>query len=164
MIKIGKNDGFTTTELIIVIAIIGILASLAISAYQTYTIRTQVADAINMSAKAKSMVIEAYIQNSEPPTGRVAASMSAETTDSYGLYVSQVVINYGRIDVMMGNHAHADVFGDIISFTPYLTPSGEIIWRCGAANQPSNGSVIMPGTIYIPTTVLKRYLPATCRN
>ena len=119
MIKIGKNDGFTTTELIIVIAIIGILASLAISAYQTYTIRIQVAGAINMSAKAKSMVIEAYIQNSEPPTGRVAASMSAETTDSYGLYVSQVVINYGRIDVMMGNHAHADVFGDIISFTPY---------------------------------------------
>jgi len=164
MSKIRQNDGFTLIELMIVVAVIGILASLAISAYQTYTIRAQVVEAINMGTEAKSPVVDAYNQDGAPPTDRVAAGMSAVATDSRGLYVSQVEVNDGRIDVMMGSRAHADVFGDVVSFTPYLTPSGGVAWRCGAASQPGGGSVIMPGTAYVPTTVLTRYLPAICRN
>ena len=164
MLKIRQNDGFTLIELIILVAIIGILASLAVSAYQTYTIRAQIAGAIDMGAGAKSPVVDAYIQDGAPPIDRAAAGMSAIATDSRGLYVSQIEVNDGRVDVMMGNRAHADVFGDIVSFTPYLTPSGGVVWRCGAASQPGGGSVIMPGTVYVPTTVLTRYLPAICRN
>ncbi len=164
MSKIRQNDGFTLIELMIVVAIIGILASLAISVYQTYTIRAQIASAINMADGAKSPVVDAYIQDGAPPTDRAAAGMSAIATDSRGLYVSQIEVNDGRVDVMMGNRAHADVFGDVVSFTPYLNPSGGVVWRCGIASQPGGGSVIMPGTVYIPTTVLTRYLPAICRN
>ena len=148
----------------IVVAIIGILASLAISAYQTYTVRAQIAEAINMGAGAKVPVFDAYNQDGAPPANRVAAGMSATATDSRGMYVSQVLVVDGRVDVMMGNRAHADVSGDIISFTPYLTPSGGVVWRCAAASQPGGGATIMPGTVYRPSTILLRYLPSTCRN
>ena len=159
-----QQTGFTLIELMIVVAIIGILASLALSSYQTYTIRAQMAEAINMGAGAKTPIIDAFSQDGIAPADRIAAGMSAVATDSRGMYVSQVSIFNGRVDVMMGNRAHADISTKIISFTPYMTPSGGTVWRCGAAAQPGGGAVLMPGTVYRPSQIPARYLPSTCRN
>jgi type IV pilus assembly protein PilA len=164
------QKGFTLIELMIVVAIIGILASLAISAYQTYTVRAQLAEALNMGAGAKVPVVDAYNNNGRPPADRSEAGMSAAATDTRGRYVAQVDIDDGRVDVTMGNSVHAEIFGQTISFTPYLTPSGGIVWRCGAAAAPVGGAILLQdagATIvssYLAPTVDTRYLPASCRN
>ena len=157
--------GFTLIELMIVIAIICILAALAISAYQTYTVRTQVSEGIGFTAAAKASVVDAYARNGVPPVGRVEAGMTGDATDTRGSYVTQVDVVNGRIDVTFGNAAHAEIQGGTLSLTPYLTELNEIEWRCGNAPPPPGEPISGGGmtAIHLAPTVDPRYLPSICR-
>ncbi len=162
-----NQSGFTLIELMIVVAIIGILASLAVSAYQTYTVRAQIAEGINMAAGAKTPVIDAYNNTGEPPAGREEAGMTVDATDSQGKYVAEVDVVDGRVVVTYGGDAHTDIFGETVSFTPYMTSGNLVVWRCGSAPAPANGNPLSGNGVtsaYVAPTVDSRYLPSTCRN
>jgi type IV pilus assembly protein PilA len=158
-----RNQGFTLIELMIVVAIIGILASLAISAYQTYTVRAQIAEGLNFAASAKVGIVEAFTNNGVAPADRGAAGMSANPADSSGAYVSQMNITNGRVDITFsGPRAHLAIAGQTLSMTPYLSSSNAVAWRCGySAAMP--GGLLPGGDPHVNPTIDARYLPATCR-
>jgi type IV pilus assembly protein PilA len=159
-----NSKGCTLRELMIGVAILGILASLAISAYQTYTVRAQVAEGLNFAAGAKAPIVDALTMSGTAPADRIAAGMSADPTSTNGSYVSSVDIVDGRVDVTYGGpRAHQDIVGKTLSLTPYETAGNSIVWRCGNAAAPA-GALVNGGAPHLAATVEARYLPTTCRQ
>ena len=161
---INRSQGFTLIELMIVVAIIGILASLAMSSYKTYIVRAQVAEGLNLAAGSKSPIIDSYNNYGTAPANRLAAGLTPVPTDTSGLYVTQVDVVDGRIDVTYGGaKAHAEIVGTTVSLTPYESAGNTIIWRCGEAPAPAGGNALNGGAGHINPTMESRYLPSNCR-
>ena len=162
------RNGFTLIELMIVVAIMGILASMALSTYQTYTIRAQVSEALSMAAGAKTPVVDSYNNSGRPPLDRAAAGMTSTPSDTRGAYVASVNIVTGRVDVKFGNRAHQAIFDKTLSLTPYLSGTGSFIWRCGLAAEPVGAGIsVMSGggdeAVYVEPDIPARYLPKSCK-
>jgi len=143
ILKIAQQ-GFTLIELMIVVAIIGILAAIAIPAYQRYTIRAQVAEGLSLSGPFKTAIAEFHNNNGAFPTDNVAAGLSAPG-DYAGRYVSSVTVNGPVVSIQYGNSANAQINGRIVTLTA-IDNLGSVGWDC------SSGGAI-----------LDELLPPACR-
>ena len=161
------QKGFTLIELMIVVAIIGILAAIAIPAYQDYTIRAQVTEGMNLAAAAKAAVAEDFLNEGLPPTTRTDAGMSPAAADTRGKYVTGVDVVNGAIIITYGDQANQQIKGMTLSLIPYESTDLSVSWQCGTALQPGGTNILgtKAGTVAVtgPTTVLDRYLPSACR-
>ena len=149
------QQGFTLIELMIVVAIIGILAAIAIPAYQDYTIRAQVSEGLNLAAGAKAAVTEFYQDRGNFPANNITAGLSAATTIA-GNYVSQVQVVAGIITVTYADNPPAQkannlINGATLTMTP-LTTAGSVDWNC--AGGLGNGGALKNNP---------KWLPAACR-
>ena len=170
MRKIQK--GFTLIELMIVVAIIGILAAIAIPAYQDYTIRSQVTEGLSLAADLKAAVAEQVANTGQWPLDEVVLGITEGA--KLGKYVGDVDVDMGTINVTYsgsasGGQANAVLDQLVLSIKPYLSPNGDVAWVCGRASAPAttvaeDANDDASGANATSAELLDKYLPAACRT
>ena len=126
-----KQKGFTLIELMVVVAVIGVLSAIAIPQYQNYVARAQVAEGFSLLASGKMAVAEYYNENGSFPTDNATARLGAANT-IIGKYVGSVTVgNAGALTVAFNTTtAHSKLQGKNFVLTP-TDNGGSISWACG---------------------------------
>ncbi|HEY9974134.1 TPA: pilin [Neisseria meningitidis] len=156
------QKGFTLIELMIVIAIVGILAAVALPAYQDYTARAQVSEAILLAEGQKSAVTEYYLNHGEWPGNNTSAGV-ATSTDIKGKYVQSVEVAKGVITAtMLSSGVNKEIQGKKLSLWA-KRQAGSVKWFCGqpvTRDKADADDVTADGNDKIDT----KHLPSTCRD
>jgi len=160
------QKGFTLIELMIVVAIIGILAAIAIPAYQDYTIRAQVTEGLNLMSDMKADIGQFFATEGAWPS--LANLSIAAPTDKSGKYVTQINVTTGTMTATYGNQASGLINGNTLSLKPYISNNGDIVWVCGTRPVPAGatdggGASGAPASGASVNTIPVRYLSTTCR-
>ncbi|CWP99219.1 pilin [Neisseria meningitidis] len=159
------QKGFTLIELMIVIAIVGILAAVALPAYQDYTARAQVSEAILLAEGQKSAVTEYYLNHGKWPANNSSAGVATSASDIKGKYVQSVEVKNGVITAtMLSSGVNNEIKDKKLSLWA-RRQNGSVKWFCGlpvtrnatATNDDVNKAT---GNNEIDT----KHLPSTCRD
>ncbi|HFA1265404.1 TPA: pilin, partial [Neisseria gonorrhoeae] len=131
------QKGFTLIELMIVIAIVGILAAVALPAYQDYTARAQVSEAILLAEGQKSAVTEYYLNNGEWPKDNASAGV-ASSAEIKGKYVQKVEVAKGVVTAQMASsNVNNEIKGKKLSLWA-RREAGSVKWFCGQPVKRAN--------------------------
>jgi type IV pilus assembly protein PilA len=140
----------------------GVVAAIAIPAYQDYTIRVQVTEGLNLAAVPKAAVAEAFLARGAAPADREAAGLPADPALSSGRYVAGIDVVDGTVVVRYGNAAHPMLSGRTLALRPYRAADDSFSWACGRAAPPP-GLEAIGGSGAVATTVESKHLPTACR-
>jgi len=142
--KKSLQQGFTLIELMIVVAIIGILAAVALPAYQDYTVRAKVSELILAGSSGKTAISEAaQVSGSMPPTASTGVLIDSQVST----YVASV--NYSQTDASIGvltvtGQGDPRINGGTITFTGTRQTNGQVLWVCSG-------------------TIIAKYRPSSCQ-
>ncbi|HFC3536924.1 TPA: pilin [Neisseria gonorrhoeae] len=152
------QKGFTLIELMIVIAIVGILAAVALPAYQDYTARAQVSEAILLAEGQKSAVTEYYLNNGKWPKDNTSAGVASPPSDIKGKYVESVTVTNGVVTAKMKpSGVNKEIQGKKLSLWA-RRENGSVKWFCGQPVKRGDDAVTDANKIET------KHLPSTCRD
>ncbi|HEZ4494325.1 TPA: pilin [Neisseria meningitidis] len=161
------QKGFTLIELMIVIAIVGILAAVALPAYQDYTARAQVSEAILLAEGQKSAVTEYYLNHGIWPANNNSAGV-ATSTDIKGKYVQSVEVKNGVVTaIMASSNVNNEIKGKKLSLWA-KRQDGSVKWFCGQPVQrddkATNNDAVTAAPDNSNNGINTKHLPSTCRD
>ncbi|MBH2238415.1 pilin [Neisseria meningitidis] len=156
------QKGFTLIELMIVIAIVGILAAVALPAYQDYTARAQVSEAILLAEGQKSAVTEYYLNHGIWPGDNTSAGV-ATSTDIKGKYVQSVTVANGVITAQMASSNVNNEIKDKKLSLWAKRQNGSVKWFCGlpVKRAGTNNDEVKAAS---DKQIDPKHLPSTCRD
>jgi type IV pilus assembly protein PilA len=154
------QKGFTLIELMIVVAIIGILAAIAIPAYQDYTIRAQVTEGLNLAGAVKAAIAEDYANEGAWPADLTDAGLDNATPPT-GKYVTGVTVAAGLITITYGNQANASIAADTLTLIPGVNGNNDVVWLCSTA--PAVAGVVYAAGAPGANELIPKYKPSACR-
>ena len=155
-----KQQGFTLIELMIVVAIIGILAAVALPAYQDYTKRAKMSEVILAASACRTTITEVYQSSS---TGDSAPSAwGCESSGAASKYVSAIAVDSnGKITVTAQNFGDAGIDGNSVTLVPMDSANAAFVWGT------NNGQGVYKwrcGNTGDGTSILAKFLPGSCRG
>lgn len=157
-----RNRGFTLIELMIVVAIISILATLALPSYQDRVIKAQVGEGLLLAEVAKHAMADYYAKYGKLPKNNASAGLPA-AQKIVGNFVSAIAVTDGVINITLGNRANKHAVGKVLTLRPAIVADAKIVpiaWVCGYASVP-NGMAVAGKNI---TSLPEYHLPLDCLN
>lgn len=154
------QQGFTLIELMIVVAIIGIMATMALPSYQDRVIKAQISEGVAMADFVKQGVAAYYQRHQKLPDSNAAAALPP-ADKIMGNYVASIAVEQGGITITYGNRTNSNLSGKKLSLRPALVegyPSVPLAWVCGRAASPSKMKVAGTNQTDLP----QAYLPLDC--